>query len=145
MRITCFCTDENLDSYPAYGEVTLTRELVKRIIELKKAVNSVKANIISEYESTLDFIGEDGNDEEDNKEWKMECQMLNIDDTGAASWSGDLKHTSILVFTEEIPFNTIEEVNKVYQTPREELPLLIGHELEAVRETAERRLKDETI
>jgi len=130
---------------PEKAEIIFTPELIKRIQELHKAVKSVKASKISDYDCTPNWLNKDPDNEGQYVEWDegdggIDCLTLNVTDD--VEWSGWIKHTSILVETESIRISELLEIKKVFTTPKIKLPLLI-HELKSdkAKEALEQRFK----
>lgn len=104
-----------------YAIIEITPQLYKRILELHKAVTSVNATYIEEFDYTPDFY----TDEDKKSEDRLDCVMLKVSKDDIL-WEGLLKHTDISWSIESIPFNLLKEMHKVKRARKERLPLYIG-------------------
>lgn len=122
MILEMYCGDEYFDEYPTHAEIEFTPELTERILELHQALVNVKADAISEYfDTTAEYLDKDGT------EWdgRTESPSLRVY-ANTIRWEANIKNTNILIYTDEIPINEIEEIHKVLKTPDNNLPLLIA-------------------
>lgn len=128
MILEIYCGDDYYDDeYPSHAKVDLTIELINRILELKAALEKVGANKISDYDSSLDFCDEDGNEDDCAGDFRTDGIAMNVYQHGGVCWDANVKHTNIKIYTQEISFIELAEIRKTLTTPEDELPLLIGN------------------
>ena len=141
MKLEVFCTDEYYDEYPLYARIIFTKEQTKRIIELHKALTSVKAAKICDYDSPDEWLADD-----QDVPWngRVDCGMVMVWDSHVR-WHDYIKNTSIRIETYEVPMWEILEINRVLTTPPKKLPLMIGNlASEEAKIIFEQRLKEGT-
>lgn len=98
-----------------YAVVELSANLIARIRKLSEAVRSLDVYKISEFNYHCDFMVADYDaDPENGKvalkefEGRMECNTLNVTDTGFY-WSGLYKHTDVRWSTDTVPLTALDE------------------------------------
>lgn len=98
-----------------YTVVELSADLIARIRKLSEAVRSLDVYRISEFNYHCDFMVADYDaDPENGKvalkefEGRMECNTLNVTDTGFY-WSGLYKHTDVRWSTDTVPLTALDE------------------------------------
>ena len=98
-----------------YAVVVLSADLIARIRKLSEAVRSLDVYRISEFNYHCDFMVVDYDaDPENGKvalkefEGRMECNTLNVTDTGFY-WSGLYKHTDVRWSTDTVPLTALDE------------------------------------
>ena len=98
-----------------YAVVELSADLIARIRKLSEAVRSLDVYKISEFNYHCDFMVADYDaDPENGKvalkefEGRMECNTLNVTDTGFY-WSGLYKHTDVRWSTDTVPLTALDE------------------------------------
>ena len=98
-----------------YAVVELSADLIARIRKLSEAVRSLDVYRISEFNYHCDFMVADYDaDPENGKvalkefEGRMECNTLNVTDTGFY-WSGLYKHTDVRWSTDTVPLTALDE------------------------------------
>ncbi len=98
-----------------YAVVELSADLIVRIRKLSEAVRSLDVYKISEFNYHCDFMVADYDaDPENGKvamkefEGRMECNTLNVTDTGFY-WSGLYKHTDVRWSTDTVPLTALDE------------------------------------
>ncbi len=98
-----------------YAVVELSADLIARIRKLSEAVRSLDVYRISEFNYHCDFMVADYDaDPENGKvalkefEGRMECNTLNVTDTGLY-WSGLYKHTDVRWSTDTVPLTALDE------------------------------------
>lgn len=98
-----------------YAIVELSADLIARIRKLSEAVRSLDVYRISEFNYHCDFMVADYDaDPENGKvalkefEGRMECNTLNVTDTGFY-WSGLYKHTDVRWSTDTVPLTALDE------------------------------------
>ena len=108
-----------------YAVVELSADLIVRIRKLSEAVRSLDVYRISEFNYHCDFMVADYDaDPENGKvalkefEGRMECNTLNVTDTGFY-WSGLYKHTDVRWSTDSVPLTALDEADDFDQ--REEI------------------------
>lgn len=108
-----------------YAVVELSADLIARIRKLSEAVRSLDVYKISEFNYHCDFMVADYDaDPENGKvslkefEGRMECNTLNVTDTGFY-WSGLYKHTDVRWSTDTVPMTALDEAGDFDQ--REEI------------------------
>ncbi len=127
MMLETFCGDEHFDDYPPYAKVDVTPKLINRVMELKVALESVGADRIIEYDYRVEYCDTEGNEDDCAGEFQTEGHQMHVYQHGAVRWEDYVKHTNILIYTQEISFIELNEIKKVYDTPAKELPLLISN------------------
>lgn len=152
VSLEVYVYDEYIDTRPERAEITITPKLIERVLELSDAVKNVKAFQIQEIDYSPDWLCEkyekddDGTGDPEYVEWEdgsMDTVMLNVSDDDFR-WKGWIKHTNILVETESIFISNMLELKKVYDTPKEDLPLLLNNlKYEEAKKVLELRLKEE--
>ena len=110
-----------------YAVVELSADLIARIRKLSEAVRHLDVYKISEFDYHCDFMVADYDaDPENGKvalkefEGRMECNTLNVTDTGFY-WSGLYKHTDVRWSTDTVPLSALDETGDFDQ--REEYPV----------------------
>ena len=108
-----------------YAVIELSADLIVRIRKLSEAVRSLDVYRISEFNYHCDFMVADYDaDPENGKvalkefEGRMECNTLNVTDTGFY-WSGLYKHTDVRWSTDTVPLTALDEADDFDQ--REEI------------------------
>ena len=108
-----------------YAVIELSADLIVRIRKLSEAVRSLDVYKISEFNYHCDFMVADYDaDPENGKvalkefEGRMECNTLNVTDTGFY-WSGLYKHTDVRWSTDTVPMTALDEAGDFDQ--REEV------------------------
>ena len=108
-----------------YAVIELSADLIARIRKLSEAVRSLDVYKISEFNYHCDFMVADYDaDPENGKvalkefEGRMECNTLNVTDTGFY-WSGLYKHTDVRWSTDSVPLTALDEADDFDQ--REEI------------------------
>ena len=108
-----------------YAVIELSADLIVRIRKLSEAVRSLDVYKISEFNYHCDFMVADYDaDPENGKvalkefEGRMECNTLNVTDTGFY-WSGLYKHTDVRWSTDTVPMTALDEAGDFDQ--REEI------------------------
>jgi hypothetical protein len=98
-----------------YAVVELSADLIARIRRLSEAVRSLDVYKVSEFNYHCDFMVADYDaDPENGKvalkefEGRMECNTLNVTDTGFY-WSGLYKHTDVRWSTDTVPLTALDE------------------------------------
>jgi hypothetical protein len=98
-----------------YAVVEVSADLIARIRKLSEAVRSLDVYKISEFNYHCDFMVADYDaDPENGKvalkefEGRMECNTLNVTDTGFY-WSGLYKHTDVRWSTDTVPLTALDE------------------------------------
>ena len=98
-----------------YAVVELSADLIARIRKLAEAVRCLDVYKISEFNYHCDFMVADYDaDPENGKvalkefEGRMECNTLNVTDTGFY-WSGLYKHTDVRWSTDTVPLTALDE------------------------------------
>ena len=104
-----------------YAVVELSADLIARIRKLSEAVRSLDVYKISEFNYHCDFMVADYDaDPENGKvalkefEGRMECNTLNVTDTGFY-WSGLYKHTDVRWSTDTVPLTALDEAGGLDQ------------------------------
>jgi len=110
-----------------YAVVELSADLIARIRKLSEAVRCLDVYMISEFDYACDFMVADYDaDPENGKvalkefEGRMECNTLNVTDTGFY-WSGLYKHTDVRWSTDTVPLTALDGAGDFDQ--REEYPV----------------------
>lgn len=137
-----YCNDEYCNEYPVKAKIELNKERVERILTLNETVKELKVLKICEWDY-VDYLASDPGDAGDDEEWdgSVECEQCCIYDT-SVSWTAILKHTNISIDTDSVSIKELEEIKKVYDTPEENLPLLIESlEYDSSKEVLTERLK----
>lgn len=104
-----------------YAIIDVTPQLYKRILQLHKALMSVGAVYIEEFDYNPDYYTGEDEVSEDN----FDCVMLKVS-KGDILWEGLIKHTDISFCTDQIPLTVLKETYKVEHASKERLPLFIG-------------------
>jgi hypothetical protein len=98
-----------------YAVVELSAALIARIRKLSEAVRCLDVYKISEFNYHCDFMVADYDADPENgnvalKEFagRMECNTLNVTDTGFY-WSGLYKHTDVRWSTDTVPLTALDE------------------------------------
>lgn len=139
MKLEVCCDDEFYDEYPLYARITFTKEQTKRIIELHKALTSVKAAKICDYDSPDEWLADDQDVPWDGR---VDCGMVMVWDSHVR-WHDYIKNTCIGIETQEVPMWEILEINRVLTIPPKELPLMISNlKSEEAKRILEQRLKE---
>lgn len=108
---------DSSDFFPAadYAVIELTAASIERIKKLSIVVRQMNAYRISEFNYEAEFMVADYDaDPENGKvamkefEGRMECNTLNVTDTGFY-WSGLYKHTDVRWSTDTVPLTALAE------------------------------------
>ena len=108
---------DSSDFFPAadYAVIVLTAASIERIKKLSIVVRQMMAYRISEFNYEAEFMVADYDaDPENGKvamkefEGRMECNTLNVTDTGFY-WSGLYKHTDVRWSTDTVPLTALDE------------------------------------
>jgi len=143
--------DEYYDNYSPLAFVTIDKNLYKKIKDSQKALNKLDACYIEYYDFSPNFMRTDKNytdrtelneedliDDEDTTH--LDSLYLKVSATDIY-WEGYIKHSSVVLYTDNILIETIEEAFKINSLPLEQMPLYINHENKTFRNIAKKRLK----
>lgn len=141
-----YINDEYCDVRPDAAKVILTPRLIKRALQLSKAVIKLKVYKIVEFDYRPEWLWlppENENGEYIPWDGSIDTVMLNVCDD-EIRWKGYIKHTGIEVETGPIMLSELLEIKKVLDTPKENLPLLINSlDNDTAKNALQQRLKDE--
>jgi len=139
------CNDEYFDEYPQTAVIEFNREIIERILMLMEKAKEMDVAKICDWSDDVEWYSNDFYDDEKLEVWdgRYECEMVHIW-SDSVSWYAYVKNTSIEFgigsiyktyfeklsgfVDEDITFHIsdIMEVIKIYETPKKNLPLLIG-------------------
>lgn len=132
LNIPC-CTNEYAE-LPDHAIVEIDKELVRRIRELHRALMSVKADYIKEFDYRLEYMNEDDSE----ADFRVDVAMLNVSKDDF-HWSGGIKHTNDNFETDSIPLKVLD----ILEAPTTKgLAKLIVSDDEQIKAAAVCRLKE---
>lgn len=118
---------------PSHAAFDLTPELIARVRELQAVLKGCKADCISEFNYSLEFVDEDGKEDE---EFRTDCEQLKVG-TDYFLWKGLEKHTDDHYATQAIYNSTLN----LLTCPKKELAKHLTSDDALTRQLAEGRLK----
>jgi hypothetical protein len=142
--VTVYMADEYVDDFPTHARIVLDKKIIDRIYKLKRAIESVNAYVIEDYDGTPDLLAE--NDDGEKEEWDGAAGAMWLSvERDVFKWVFYIKHTEIRCSTESISFDELRENRKILRARVFDLPRLAVSEMEydSSKVLIEKRLKGE--
>jgi len=116
-----------IDDSPDGVRIRLSRAFIDRILQLSEIVQFYHIERTVEFDSTPEFLYEGKTDDEVEYPMRSELTSLNVCDM-EYFWSGVVKHSDPEISWETawLPISELQELVKVWDTPKSRLPLLMN-------------------